>query len=162
MSEDRITIEEAKEQDLEAIMEIERLSFPSYPYSIDFFKTLLKDCGKYFLLSKIGSMALGYVCGRIFRGKFGEIVSIAVIPSFRRRGIGRELMLELESRFKKDSIRVTRLEVSVKNTAAVKFYEALGYEVINLTRSYYPDGSDAFIMVKFLEKAGEEISHNNN
>jgi len=151
MSED-IIIEEAKERDLEAIMEIEKLSFPSYPYSLDFFKTLLKDCGRYFLLSKIGNTILGYICGRIFRGELGEIVSIAVIPNFRRRGIGRKLMFELESRFKNDGIKVTRLEVSVKNVDAIKFYEALGYEIIQLIRNYYPDGSDAFIMIKFLEE----------
>ncbi len=150
--ESRITIEEATKQDLESVMEIEKSSFPKYPYSMEIFQKLLEDYGRYFLLSKIGGTVLGYICGRIFRSKIGEIVSIAVMPNFRRRGIGRRLMFELESRFKKDGVKVTRLEVSVKNIAAIKFYEALGYEVINLTRNHYPDGSDAFTMVKFLEE----------
>ncbi|MEM3713168.1 MAG: ribosomal protein S18-alanine N-acetyltransferase [Thermoproteota archaeon] len=150
--ENHIVIEEATEKDLEAIMDIEKSSFPKYPYSIEVFKTLLKDYGKYFLLSKSRGRVIGYVCGRIFREKFGEIVSIAVAPDFRCRGIGRRLMLELESRFKNDGIKFTRLEVSVKNDVAIKFYESLGYEIFKLTKNYYPDGSDAFTMIKFLEE----------
>lgn len=152
--ENHIVIEEAAEKDLEAIMDIEKSSFPKYPYSIEVFKTLLKDYGKYFLLSKSRGRVIGYACGRIFREKFGEIVSIAVAPDFRRRGIGRRLMLELESRFKNDGIKFTRLEVSVKNDVAIKFYESLGYEIFKLTKNYYPDGSNAFTMIKFLEEYG--------
>ncbi|MEM1553833.1 MAG: ribosomal protein S18-alanine N-acetyltransferase [Thermoproteota archaeon] len=153
MSEEKnIVIEEATEKDLEAIIDIEKSSFPEYPYSIEIFKTLLKEYGRYFLVSKIKGRVIGYACGRIFREKFGEIISIAVAPDFRRRGIGRRLMLELESRFKNDSIKFTRLEVSVKNDVAIKFYESLGYEIFKLTKNYYPDGSDAFTMIKFLEE----------
>ncbi|MBO3800483.1 MAG: ribosomal protein S18-alanine N-acetyltransferase [Candidatus Brockarchaeota archaeon] len=150
--ENHIVIEEATEKDLEAIIDIEKSSFPGYPYSIEIFRTLLKDYGRYFLVSRSRGVVVGYICGRIFREKFGEIVSIAVIPDFRRKGIGRKLMLELESRFKKDGIKFTRLEVSVRNTIAIKFYGSLGYEIMKLTKNYYPDGSDALTLIKFLEE----------
>ncbi|MBO3841524.1 MAG: ribosomal protein S18-alanine N-acetyltransferase [Candidatus Brockarchaeota archaeon] len=156
--ESHIVIEEATEQDLEAIMNIEKSSFPEYPYSIEIFKTLLKDYGRYFLVSRSGSVVVGYICGRIFRGKFGEIVSIAVIPNFRRKEIGRKLMVELESRFKNDGIKFTRLEVSVRNTVAIKFYGSLGYEIVKLTKNYYPDGSDALTLIKFLEVENRELN----
>lgn len=150
--ENHIVIEEATEKDLEAIIDIEKSSFPEYPYSIEVFKTLLKDYKKYFLVSKSKGRVIGYACGRIFREKIGEIVSIAVAPDFRRKGIGRKLMLELESRFKNDGIKFTRLEVSVKNSDAIKFYRSLGYEISKLTKSYYPNGSDALTMIKLLEE----------
>ncbi|MDW8034382.1 MAG: ribosomal protein S18-alanine N-acetyltransferase, partial [Nitrososphaerota archaeon] len=137
------------------IMNIERLSFPEYPYPTEVFKTLLKNYGKYFLIAKSKGIISGYVCGRIFREKFGEIISIAVKPDFRHKGIGRKLMLEIESRFKDNGIKFTRLEVSVKNTIAIKFYESLGYEIMKLTKSYYPDGSDALTLIKFLEENSE-------
>ncbi|MGC8831650.1 MAG: GNAT family N-acetyltransferase, partial [Thermoproteota archaeon] len=68
----------------------------------------------------------------------------------RRRGIGRMLMLGLESRFRADRVKTVRLEVGVENDATIRLYESLGYETVWLRIGYYPDGSDALVMVKNL------------
>lgn len=150
MLRDNCTVREAKESDLEEVMRIEKASFSKYPFPIEVFEELFKRCSKYFLIAEYKGGVSGYVCGRLVGKNLGEVVSIAVEPGLRRRGIGRMLMLELESRFREDRVKTVRLEVGVDNDAAIRLYESLGYETIGLRRKYYPDGSDALIMVKNL------------
>jgi ribosomal protein S18 acetylase RimI-like enzyme len=42
------------------------------------------------------------------------------------------------------------LEVSVKNQKALRFYSALGYVERGRRAQYYPDSTDALVMVKSL------------
>ncbi|MBS7649641.1 MAG: ribosomal protein S18-alanine N-acetyltransferase [Thermoproteota archaeon] len=150
MFRDDCMVREAKESDLETIMRIEKASFPKYPYPSGVFKELLRRCPKYFLIAEYKGRISGYVCGRLVGKDSGQVVSIAVEPRSRRRGIGRSLMLDLESRFREDRVKTVRLEVGVDNYAAIWLYKSLGYETAGLRRRYYPDGSDALTMVKNL------------
>ncbi len=143
-------LREAGENDLEAIMKIENASFPKYPYPMEVFIIILKHYPRYFLVAEYSGRVSGYVCGRLAGKDRGEVVSIAVEPGLRRRGIGRMLMLELESRFREDRVKTVRLEAGVDNNAAIRLYESLSYETVGLRRRYYPDGSDALTMVKNL------------
>lgn len=143
-------LREARENDLEAVMRIEEASFPKYPYPMEVFKIILRHYPRYFLVAECADRVSGYVCGRLIGKDFGEVVSIAVEPGLRRRGIGRALMHNLESRFKADRVKNVRLEVGVANNAAIRLYKSLGYKPAGLRRSYYPDGSDALVMVKNL------------
>jgi ribosomal-protein-alanine N-acetyltransferase len=143
-------LREAGENDLKAVMRIEKASFPKYPYSIGVFTIILKHYPRYFLVAECEDRVSGYVCGRLSGKDLGEVVSIAVESGLRRRGISRMLMLGLESRFRADRVKTVRLEVGVENDAAIRLYESLGYEAVGLRRGYYPDGSDAWVMVKNL------------
>jgi ribosomal-protein-alanine N-acetyltransferase len=144
------SLREAGETDLEAVMRIEKASFPRHPYPMDVFIILLKQYPRYFLVAECSSRVSGYVCGSLAGKNLGRIVSIAVEPELRRRGVGRMLMLELENRFRADRVKAIRLEVGVDNNAAIRLYESLGYETVGFRRGYYPDGSDALVMVKNL------------
>ncbi len=150
MFEKEYIVREAKEEDLETIVRLEKASFPEYPYPFKVFEELLMRCPKYFLIVEYKGRISGYVCGRLVGKSLGVVVSIAVEPELRRRGIGRILMLELESRFRENHVKTVRLEVGVDNDAAIRLYESLGYETAGLRRKYYPDGSDALVMVKNL------------
>lgn len=145
-------LRDARETDLEAVMRIEKASFPRYPYSMDVFTILLKQYPRYFLVAECSGGVSGYVCGSLARKNLGRVVSIAVELRLRRRGVGRMLMRELESRFRADGVKAIRLEVGVDNEAAIRLYESLGYRLAGLRRRYYPNGCDALVMVKRLEK----------
>ncbi|MBO3798712.1 MAG: ribosomal protein S18-alanine N-acetyltransferase [Thermoproteota archaeon] len=147
---DDCMVRAAKESDLETIMRIEKASFPRCPYPSEVFEELLRRCPKYFLIAEYKGRISGYVCGRLVGKDSGQVVSIAVEPRSRRRGIGRSLMLELELRFREDRVKTVRLEVGVDNDAAIRLYESLGYQTVGIRRKYYSDGSDALIMVKNL------------
>lgn len=70
-----------------------------------------------------------------------EILTLAVLPAARRRGIARALMAGLSPR----AARVF-LEVSEANQPARAFYAALGFKQVARRRRYYPDGTDALVL----------------
>lgn len=141
-------IRRAREEDMEMILSIEKASFPRYPYPREVFDALLKHHSRYFLVAEHEDKVFGYVCGRVIGRYLGEISSIAIVPEWRRKGIGKTLMLELESRFKADGIKIVLLEVDLGNSAAINLYKNLGYGVVGRIRGYYSNGSDALTMVK--------------
>ncbi|WP_460126217.1 GNAT family N-acetyltransferase [Stetteria hydrogenophila] len=105
------------------------------------------------LLSKIAGGLYGFLASS---RPVGHLVSIAVMPAYRRRGIGKALLSEtirvMRDVYKVDAIY---LEVRVSNKPAISLYEKLGFRKVRIAHAYYADGEDAYIMVKRLrEEAG--------
>jgi len=77
----------------------------------------------------------------------GHIVTIAVKPDYRRRGLGELLLASLIDLACQSQISSLYLEVRVSNTAARRLYEKYGFVVSRLRRGYYSDtGEDAWEM----------------
>ena len=83
-----------------------------------------------------------------------EILTIAVLPKLRQRGLGRQLLHRLETRLFAKNTRYLHLEVSKKNNAALALYYASGFTESGRRSGYYsgPDGhrQDALILSKTL------------
>ncbi|MBS7638523.1 ribosomal protein S18-alanine N-acetyltransferase [Candidatus Bathyarchaeota archaeon] len=146
-----------REEDLEGILRIERLSFRD-PWPRTFFSYISRKAPDLFLVAEEEGAVLGYVIGEVrevmlsglpHRLKMGHIVNIAVAPERRRSGIGSMLMLEVERRFRERKATRSTLEVRESNSAARSFYKNLGYEETGRVRAYYLD-EDAIIMTKNL------------
>ena len=73
------------------------------------------------------------------------IATVGVLPEFQRRGIGRALLRECESRLIQRSIRLC---VRASNEAAIHLYQQEGYQVIDTWREYYNDKENALVMEK--------------
>jgi ribosomal protein S18 acetylase RimI-like enzyme len=90
----------------------------------------------------------GWEKGRIFAyivfAHHGHIISIAVDPARRRKGIGKIL---LERAIAHPRIRKLRAEVRVSNKGAQAFYEEMGFRVVEVVSNYYGD-EDALIVEK--------------
>ncbi|RLE67442.1 MAG: hypothetical protein DRJ43_07425 [Thermoprotei archaeon] len=79
------------------------------------------------------------------------MISIAVHPEWRRRGVGKRLMLQLLEKMRRMGVRWVRLEVRVSNEAAINLYRRLGFSIEGVLKGYYRDGEDAYLMIKVLE-----------
>jgi len=145
----RLSVREATIRDIKDIVEIEYRSFP-YPYPASVLVTYLTLFPRYFLVCEYCSKVIGYIVGVVSKDGYGHIISVAVDPEFRGRGVGRSLMESLESRMFGDGIRRFRLEVAVSNNVAISMYKSLGYKVVGVMERYYPDGEDAYLMIKEL------------
>jgi ribosomal-protein-alanine N-acetyltransferase len=78
-----------------------------------------------------------------------EILTIGVIPAWRRRSIGRALLDETASVLRSAGIARLLLEVAAGNAGAIALYRSAGFEIKGIRRGYYdtPAGAiDAFIM----------------
>jgi len=89
----------------------------------------------------------------------GHVTSLAVLPTFRRRGLAGQLMEQLH--FHMDAghrAEGVSLHVRVSNVAARRLYcEGMGYGVVDVIRGYYQDGEDAFFMKKnFIKNEGRD------
>jgi len=74
-----------------------------------------------------------------------EIHTIGVDPGHQRRGIGRQLMVELLDYAGDDS--TVYLEVRTDNAAAIALYTSLGFVTMGLRKGYYyGSGADAYTM----------------
>ncbi len=137
-----------EEPDLQEVVRVEFWSFP-YPFENEVLAILYLAWRKYFFIAECLGKVVGYVAGRP-EGSWGHVVSIAVMPRWRGRGLGKALMLALEEAFASDGLMNTYLEVATWNRDAIALYKRLGYVVAGVMGQYYPDGSDAYVMVKRL------------
>lgn len=59
--------------------------------------------------------------------EYGYLSDLAVLPSYRRRGIGRALVGDLKTWLKKRSITTIQLQYYVRNERAMTFWKSLGF-----------------------------------
>ena len=76
----------------------------------------------------------------------GYIVSLAVLPNWRRQGIGSVLMKEALKAMSAWRVFECFLKVRVSNAPAINLYRKSGFEVIETIHQYYPNGEDAYVM----------------
>ena len=89
--------------------------------------------------------------GVIEENGIGHITTVGVAPEYRRRGLARLILHEIERSFAARSVSTIRLEVRVNNHAAQHLYEQIGYVIIQRMGKYYSNGDDGYLMVKSLE-----------
>ena len=132
--------------DLKEIMEIERASFPrKQVYSKFRFERYSQKCPESFIVAESENEVVGYTIGKSKNGS-AEIISLAVKPSFRQKGIGRKLTNFLISFLKKRGVKEIFLEVRTINKIAISFYRNLGFKISKILKNYYRNGDDAYLM----------------
>jgi len=135
--------------DLDGVMEVERLSFPT-PWSRDAFYSELMQSYTVYLVAREGDRVVAHA-GMHVVWEDSHVTNVAVHPEYRGRGVGERMMLELMLRaVHRGAIRMT-LEVRAHNTTAQSLYRKLGFitEPGAVRKGYYSDtGEDAIIMWK--------------
>jgi [ribosomal protein S18]-alanine N-acetyltransferase len=80
----------------------------------------------------------------------GHIITIDVVASARRSGVGSLLLAAAESRLRNAYCPAVELETAVDNVSALSFYKRHGYSVIKTHPRYYSNGVDALVLGKVL------------
>ena len=118
-------------------------SFPSEIYSKEELVKMMGIDYYRFLVAEIDKKVVGYLCATIIFDDC-DILKIIVNQNFQRQGVGKNLILALKNICEELYVKKLHLEVSVKNTKAIAFYENLGFEYV-CTREKYYDCVDAKI-----------------
>ncbi len=153
--------------DLESVMEINRRCLPEN-YASFFFVDTFKNCPTAFIIAHADGRVVGYIMCRTEHGfsdvkrlkfiKKGHIISIAVLPEFRRNGIASDLVKSALAALRNLEAEECYLEVRSSNEPAIQLYEKLGFELARKVPHYYADGAEAFVMVTSL--ASSDITEN--
>jgi ribosomal-protein-alanine N-acetyltransferase len=131
--------------DLPTVLSIEYASSP-FPWKKEFFLSELHNTHSRILIAELDGQIVGYLC-RWFVVDEIQILNIAVHPDYRRRGIGRALLLAIIAEARNDAARSISLEVRRSNSPAIALYEGLGFYQTAVRRRYYENGEDALLMV---------------
>jgi [ribosomal protein S18]-alanine N-acetyltransferase len=80
-----------------------------------------------------------------------HVLTLATLADFRRRGLGRALMMHALDEARLRGTRLVLLEVRRSNQAAVELYRDLGFAIVGVRTRYYLDGEDAMEMGLVLD-----------
>lgn len=91
----------------------------------------------------------GLVLARVAADE-AEILTLAVLPAARRRGLGAALLAAACADAARRGAAVLFLEVAEANAAARQLYAAAGFAPAGRRRGYYPGGQDALVLRRDL------------
>jgi ribosomal-protein-alanine N-acetyltransferase len=103
----------------------------------------------------------GFLLGRAVAGE-AELLTIAVAPEARQRGLGRKLVSRFLYQARLRGAETAFLEVAEDNTAAKTLYARAGFTEAGRRRGYYraPTGQavDALVLRRVLAEAADPAS----
>ena len=137
--------------DIPVLAGYEKELFPYSPWSTAQFKEEFAGIPRtrYMSVAEADNKIIGY-CGVFLPapGIEADILTVAVLPGFRRQGIAKEFMRQIEAWSLENGASAMMLEVEQSNESAIELYKALGYLKISVRMDYYGPGKDAFVMRK--------------
>lgn len=142
-----LRIEAMRAEDLDAVMEIERRSFPE-PWTPGLFLHELKIPFSTTLVARDetdGDTIVGYVCWWVV-GDEVHLLNLAVSPERRRSGLGRALVRLVLDEARGHAARVVTLEVRHDNVPGIALYRSFGFADSGLRKNYYGRGHHALLM----------------
>ncbi len=135
--------------DLDRIAEIVSSSLGEY-YPKSLYLEKSHDWEEGFLVGVEGGRVVAMLLG-IVQGRFEtRILMFAVERSYRKRGIGRELMERFIDLSVMKRVKRISLEVRRSNLEAIRFYEKFGFKNTGVLFMYYSDMEDGLKMAKQL------------
>lgn len=144
-------VRELRSEDFEVLWRIDQECFPpGIAYSKQELKAYVRSRGTFTLIAgdSEGGSPKGFIV--VHAGAAGHIVTIDVVASARRSGVGTLLMQAAEERLRAAGVRAIGLETAVDNSPALAFYKRHGYSVIRTWPRYYSNGVDALVLKKDL------------
>ncbi len=103
-----------------------------------------------FLLAEDDGQPIGFVAGVVNGPRNARILMLAVIPVYRRRGIGAALMDAFLKECAMRGLATVELEVRVGNKDAIRFYQRYGFQISQVLKRFYTDGEDGYKMMRHL------------
>lgn len=142
-----LRVEQALPGDLGALVRLEGASFTADAFSRRQLRHLAFHAQGRCLVVRSEEGIAGYI-SLLWRERCRNlrIYSIAVDPSFRGRGVGRQLLDAAAGYARERGLDTLSLEVHTTNRAALALYESYGFRRAALLKDYYGAGDDGLRM----------------
>lgn len=131
--------------DVDAVHAIEAATFPK-PWSRDaFVQEMTKNACARYLVAEDEGKVVGFAGAWIVLDE-AHVTNIAVLESYRGRGIGKKLTAALMQYAANLGVVYMTLEVRKSNLVAQSLYKSLNFEYVGVRKRYYEEnGEDAFL-----------------
>ncbi|MDQ5983179.1 MAG: [Ribosomal protein S18]-alanine N-acetyltransferase [Eubacteriales bacterium SKADARSKE-1] len=136
-----------EKEHIDKLADLEKICFND-PWSEDSLSFELTNKNAYFIVAMQNNNVLGYAGMHCVLDE-GYIANVAVFPSFRKKGIGKELLRNILNYAEKNNFAFVTLEVRRSNFNAIKLYKNFGFEQMGIRKNFYKNpNEDAIIMTK--------------
>lgn len=137
--------------DIDAVLRIERASFPTpWPRDAFFYEIARPQRSICRVAEYAKDQTKPVIVGDIvvwLTGPTAHVATLAVHPEYRRRGIGSCLLANALLASIRRGMKEALLEVRAHNHNAQQLYQTFGFEVAGIRQNYYQDtGEDAILM----------------
>ena len=139
-------VTELQHRDIGAIASIHAASFQR-GWSEDEFGRLLADRNVIAHRAAVGRTLVGFILTRLVAGE-AEILSVAIAPGWRRRGLAKPLLDLHLRRLAGLAANTVFLEVGERNTPALKLYRRAGFYEVGRRPGYYDGGATAALTLR--------------
>ena len=140
-----VNVRRMRSGDVKGAAAVERACF-SIPWKEQDFADMLNNPYAFYMCALCGGEVAG-ICGFLRSFETAEVLNVAVLPAFRRRGIARLLLGTLMEEGRAAGVSSFTLEVRAGNAAALALYEGLGFHRAGVRKNFYTlPTEDAVIM----------------
>jgi ribosomal-protein-alanine N-acetyltransferase len=148
-----VVIDRMRKNDIDAVCEIDRVSFPS-SWSAESYQRDLSNPNSCYLVARLQDEIIGYAGMWVIVGE-AHISTLAVRPDRRRCGLGRRLLSHLiDAAHGRGATEIT-LEVREANAAARALYESFGFRCKGFIPHYYGDTEENAVVMALGCSTGE-------
>ena len=143
-----MTLRGYRAEDLEAMWALDVVCFePVFRFSRRAMRRFAEARGAVTVLAEAEGELAGFAIVQMEEG-VGYVVTLDVAPAWRRQGLAKQLMTDVEARVSAAGGVGIELHVFVGNVGAVRFYEGMGYGRLGMVEGFYGRGLDALVYGK--------------
>jgi ribosomal-protein-alanine N-acetyltransferase len=123
-----------QESDIAAVAALEAAAY-QFPWSDGIFRDCLR-VGYTCRVVEVAAIVVGYGIMSMGAGE-AHILNLCVRADLRNRGIGQRVLAYMLDRARAAGMLDAFLEVRPSNVAAIRLYQAAGFEQVGIRRGYY-------------------------
>ena len=144
---EHLHFETANNVDVNMLEIVDKQCFDEYErYSQNMFLEELNEKTKHYIVAKYDELVIGYVGVQHIADEL-TLLKIAVLPQYRKLGVGFKLMEKTFDFKKQNNIEKYFLEVRESNKDAIKLYQKFGFKTQSKREKYYDGVEDAVVMI---------------
>lgn len=152
-----ITITDFVAKHIDDILNIQAETGLSFWSKNDYLNELERDDSIFKIVRNSDKKIIGFALVRLLIGNSNdsnlsfdssEILNIAVINSFQKKGVGQMIFDEILLTLREKSIKEIWLEVRASNTKAIAFYQKNGFEMQFERKKYYQNPIENALIFK--------------
>jgi len=141
-------------RDMPEVLEIEQDSF-EFPWNEEDFIQCLRQRNCVGMVAEYDEQVYGFMVYELHRTRL-HILNFAVNRSYRRKGVGTQMIYKLVNRLSEQRRSRIMLEVRETNLSAQMFFRNQGFRAVSILRDFYEDTTEEAYLLEYRFRAPSE------